>query len=535
MNTIQNKSINAIRFGTDGWRAIIADQFTFNNVRRVASAIAQYAYSKIKPELCNRFENRDERDGGSFDAKTADNGYSIGKDFAEKNVPYLLTNSESYCKIRVKSPLIVVGYDTRFLSADFARVVAEVLSAEGCTVILSNSVLSTPALSSAVVSKGAFGGVMISASHNPASFNGIKFKTAQGCSAPESVTDIFEKNLSSDIKTRVNPQQNSKTTYTMANLTKPYLKRLTSMVDLSLIKKTPMTIVVDPLYGAGIGYMQSLLGSSKINIIEIHGNADPLFGGIHPEPIEHNLGDLKLAVKQSAAAAGLSTDGDADRIGVVDDKGNYLTPHQIFPLILYYLTKYKGLKGKVVQALSLGYLSKRIAAAYSLPFEEVPIGFKYIADRIMNEEVLIGGEESGGYGYGNYIPERDGILNSLVILEMLSTTKKSLSALIDEMQKVYGTSCYMRTDFVNPGIKKETLVSSIRECAPKTISGFKVSEIKDFDGVEFVLENDSWILFRPSGTEPVIRVYAESDNSSSTKAMIKWGNQLIKSLINKAS
>ncbi len=466
-----------IRFGTDGWRAVIAEQFTFDNVRKVAYAIAEYAVSTVA------------------------------------------------------APTIVVGYDTRFQSKDFARAVADVLAGAGCKVVLSRSVVSTPAVSSAVVSMKAFGGVVISASHNPAAFNGIKFKTSDGCSAPETVTAIFEKLLKSDHHPRT---KRTSCAIQETDLTAAYLKHLTSIVDMSLIKRHPATVVVDPLYGAAIGYMKTLLAGSRVKVIEIHGKPDPMFGGIHPEPIEHNLDDLKTMVKQNGAAAGLSTDGDADRIGVVDDKGRYLTPHQIFPLLVYYLCKYKGMKGKVVQAISLGVLSERIAADFSLPFEEVPIGFKYIAGRIMSGDVLIGGEESGGYGYGNYLPERDGILNSLMVLEMLAHTKKPLSALLDEMQKRYGTSCYERTDFINPGIPKDRLVAILRDSAPKMISGQKVVQIKDYDGIEFVLADGSWLLLRPSGTEPVIRVYAESDCEKSTKSIIKWGNNMIKSLVSKA-
>jgi phosphomannomutase len=464
----------SIRFGTDGWRAVIAEQFTFENVRKVAHAIADYALSSVK------------------------------------------------------GPLIVIGYDTRFQSCEFARTVADILARSGCNVVLSKSVVSTPAVSSAVVSNKAFGGVVISASHNPALFNGIKFKTADGCSAPESVTAVFEKYLSADQKPR---HCNIPINISESDITSPYLKRLSSMVNLRLIRRMHATIVVDPMYGSAIGYIKALLGKCRVKVIEIHGQPDPMFGGLHPEPIEHNLGYLKTVVKQNGAIAGVATDGDGDRIGVVDDKGRYLTPHQVFPLILYYLCKYKGLRGKVVQAISLGFLGERIAADFSLPFEEVPVGFKYIANRIMNEDILIGGEESGGYGYGNYIPERDGILNSLMILEMLAATRKPLSKLVDEMQKKYGTSCYLRKDFVNPGIPKDKFVAILKDSAPKAISGHKIAKIKDYDGIEFVLDDGSWLLLRPSGTEPVIRVYAESSCIKSTNDIINWGNNMVKSLV----
>jgi phosphomannomutase len=466
-----------IHFGTDGWRAIIGEEFTFANVRRVAGAVAAYALS------CT------------------------------------------------KKPVIVVGYDTRFLSVSFAEAAAHTLAQCGVTVIVSKTVVSTPALSSAVVTHRAVGGVMISASHNPAFFNGFKFKTAQGSSAPESVTDTFERTL--EKPTVVPAKKPGKITY--ADFTTPYFKRLSSIVDLPLIQKSRMTVVCDPLYGAAIGYLGHIIGSAQPELIQIHGQADPLFGGLHPEPIEHELEDLKKAVRKHRAHVGLATDGDADRIGVVDDRGTYLTPHQVFPLILYYLCKYKGMSGKVVQSISLGYLSQRIARDYNLPFEEVSVGFKYIAAQIMNQKpqfpILVGGEESGGYGYGNYLPERDGVLNSLMIIEMLATTGKKLSSLVKEMEKKYGTSSYLRTDIANPGIPKKEFVDQIKTHHPSAIAGLKVVTVKDYDGVEFVLEDDSWLLLRPSGTEPIIRVYAESENEQKTKHIISWGKKIVNSCI----
>ena len=466
-----------IRFGTDGWRAIIADQFTFDNVRRAARGVAAYALSQKK------------------------------------------------------QPLIVVGYDTRFLSDRFARAAAETLAAGGCRVLLNDRPISTPAVSSAVVTNHAFGGVVISASHNPAAFNGFKFKTEHGSSAPEDVTQKLEEYIEHAAPLKRRPAGELKT----VDATPSYFKRLSAMVDLPLIRKAPLTVVSDPMFGAAIGYLRLLLGSTKGTVREIHGAADPLFGGLHPEPIEHPLGDLKRAVRACHARAGLATDGDADRIGVVDDTGRYLTPHQVFPLLLHYLCHYKKMRGSVVQSLSLGYVSERIARDHALPFEEVPIGFKYIAARIMAQKpgapVLIGGEESGGYGYGNYIPERDGVLNALMIMEMLAATGKKLSVLVKEIEKKYGASQYLRTDIPNPGIEKHEFVARTKNRVPAKIAGVKVVDVKDYDGVEFVMEDDSWLLLRPSGTEPIIRVYAESPSAQKTKSIISWGNKIVNALV----
>ena len=303
-------------------------------------------------------------------------------------------------------------------------------------------------------------------------------------------------------------------------------------MDVALIKRSRLTAVIDPLYGAAMGYIGSLLKNGKCKLINIHDKADPLFGGLHPEPIEENLQGMLTAVKQNCASAGLATDGDGDRVGVADDKGRYLSPHRVFPLLLYYLCKYKKMSGKVVQTISLGYVSERIARDFGLTFEEVPIGFKYIAGRILSEKILAGGEESGGYGYGNFLPERDGVLNSLLILELLASTGLSLSAVLREIEKKYGTSAFLRTDFVNPGIAKNDFVARIRQNAPSSIAGLKVKNIKDYDGVEFVLEDDSWLLLRPSGTEPVIRVYCESPDIAGTRKIISWGQAMVKRIKN---
>ncbi|OGS17736.1 MAG: hypothetical protein A2219_03010 [Elusimicrobia bacterium RIFOXYA2_FULL_50_26] len=461
---------NCIHFGTDGWRAVIAEGFTFDNVKKVAVALAT-----------------------------------------------LLTKKSNH------APRIVIGYDTRFHSEAFARTAAQAAAASGCNVTLSKTVVSTPAVSAATVSLGADAGIVISASHNPPHFNGFKIKTHQGASAPEEITREVERLISSGVVPATRAGM-----ITVKDIAPLYFDRLKKAVDIPLIKRSRLTVVIDPLYGAAMGYINSLLKNGKCKLVNIHDKADPLFGGLHPEPIEENLPELITAVKQNCASAGLATDGDGDRIGVVDDKGRYLSPHRVFPLLLYYLCKYKKMSGKVVQTISLGYVSERIARDFGITFEEVPIGFKYIASRILNEKILIGGEESGGYGYGNFLPERDGVLNSLFLMELLASTGSSLSAMLGEIEKKYGTSAFLRTDFVNPGIEKDDFVALIKKHAPSRIAGLKVKNIKDYDGVEFVLEDDSWLLLRPSGTEPIIRVYCESPGIAGTRKIINWGQKMVK-------
>jgi len=462
-----------ISFGTDGWRAVIAEEFTFENVRRVSRAVSVFLNNKLQ-----------------------------------------------------RAPQVAVGYDTRFASKAFAEACAEVLSSTGCSVAIAERFVSTPALSAATVALKADLGIMISGSHNPCNYNGFKIKSPEGCSAPKTVTNEIERLIEAEAMPEGRAGKIIKT-----DITGLYLKALKPAVDINLIKKSHLNLAIDPMYGAASGYMEKLLSGGKCRLVNIHSSSDPLFGGLHPEPIDSNLSELKSAVKRNGADAGLATDGDGDRIGVVDEKGRYLTPHQVFPLLLYYLVKYKKLRGKVVQAISLGYVSERIARDFGLPFEEVPIGFKYIAEKIMTEDILIGGEESGGYGFGNFLPERDGVLNSLVIAEILASTGKSLSNLLSEIEKKYGSSAYLRTDFRNPGIEKNAFVSVFKEKAPSKIAGLKVKQIKDYDGIEFILEDDSWLLLRPSGTEPVIRVYCESDNMQKTRKIISWGQNAVSKLI----
>ncbi|MBN1621201.1 MAG: phosphoglucomutase/phosphomannomutase family protein [Endomicrobiales bacterium] len=464
-----------ISFGTDGWRGVIAEDFTFDNLKRVARAIALYLKKDAK-----------------------------------------------------KSPKVTIGYDTRFNSPKFAQLVAETLSNHGCSVVVSSTFLSTPAISSSVIDENAQGGIVISASHNPCEFNGLKFKTANGCSAPEEVTRKLEQYLDSD-----NNIMSEKSKIIYKNLKAAYFRRLRSYIDFSLIKRKYLKIISDPMHGASIGYLNSILTGTKCKIVEIHSNPDPMFGGLHPEPIEKNLDELKKTVKLNGADLGVAADGDADRIGIVDDEGRYYTPHQSFSLLLYYLCNYKGLKGKVVQTISLGYLSERIAKDFNLEWIEVPVGFKYIAKHILKGGTLIGGEESGGFGYGNFLPERDGILNALMFIEMLSATGKPLSVLLKEIEKKYGASCFLRTDFKKPARAKWTkneFVNSLKTKAPDSIAGLKIKEIKDYDGIEFILEDDSWLLLRPSGTEPIIRVYCESPNFNKTKKIIKWGEDTVLNL-----
>ena len=474
---IGNPGMVKIKFGTDGWRGVIADDFTFDNVRIVAQAIADY----LKEEATGN-----------------------------------------------KPQGVVVGYDNRFLAEKYALLIAEVLSGNGIKVILSNKSVPVPCVSFAIVEGKCDGGVMVTASHNPPQFCGIKFKALYGGSATEEITRKIEKNLyGNKVSESVNPELIIK-----EDLIPSYLARLKSFIDFALIKDAGLKIVADPMYGVASNYIEEILKDTNCNVITLHTRHDPLFGGLNPEPINENLGELEKKVKEMNADIGLATDGDADRIAVVDDEGNYLTPHQVFPLLLLYLVREKGEKGKVVQTISLGYLSERIAKKCNLEFQEVPVGFKNVANLMLKENIFIGGEESGGYGYQGYIPERDGLLSSLFFVEMLAKTKKRLSSLLREMEEEFGKSVYERVDFelANTrweGLEKKQFVQELYKRAPKKLLDIPVKEIKTYDGIEYILEDDSWLLLRPSGTEPVLRVYAETDEIGKTEKLLAIGKEIL--------
>jgi len=466
-----------IKFGTDGWRGIIADDFTFDNVRIVAQGIADY----LKEE-------------------TEDN----------------------------KKKEVVVGYDNRFLAEKYAWLIAEVLSGNGIKVILSDKPVPSPCVSFAIVERKCDGGVMVTASHNPPQFCGIKFKASYGGPATEEITKKIEKNLyRKKISESINPEL-----IIEEDLIPSYLARLKSFIDFDLIKRAGLKIVADSMHGVGNKYVEQVLKDTNCNVITIRVSRDPLFGGVNPEPIEEYLGELKKKVKEMEADIGLVTDGDADRIGVVDDEENYLTPHLVFPLLLLYLVREKRWRGKVVQTISLGYLSERIAKKYRLKFQEVPVGFKFVSDLMLRENILIGGEESGGYGYQGYIPERDGILSSLFFVEMLARKKKRLSTLLREMEEEFGKSFYKRVDFELAGtrwegLNKKEFVQELYKRAPKKLLDIPVKEIKTYDGIEYILEDDSWLLLRPSGTEPILRVYVETDEPAKTEKLLAIGKEIL--------
>jgi len=467
-----------IKFGTEGWRGIIADDFIFENVAKVSSAIAK-----------------------------------------------CLKQTSLSAQPPARLPAILVGYDNRFLSEKFAYISGKIFSDNGFNVLISSTSVSSPNLCHFIRSNNSVG-IMITASHNPPQFNGLKIKASYGGPAP----DYFNKEVEKTI-------QNEKFSYNYENNWTPdfsdikpsYIEYLKLSADFYFIRKIKNKIVLDAMNGCAGNYFDSLF-DSKNRTIKLRANRDPIFGGSNPEPIEKNLTQLKKTVLEQKASIGLAFDGDADRLGVIDDRGRYLPPHIVFPLLLYYLAEYKKLSGKVLQTISLGYLSKRIAQEYNLPFEETPVGFKYLTEKMLKENVLIAGEESGGYAVCGEILDRDGILSGLVLIEMLGFTKKKLSMLVDELQKKYGKTYFKRIDLHISEIiyDKKEFSEKIVNLIHKKIDKISVKEVKTFDGIKIIFGDDSWLLLRPSGTEPLLRVYSESQSKKQTEKLINFGIKIIK-------
>ena len=462
-----------IKFGTDGWRGIMARDFTFENVRRVAQAVADYV-----------------------------------KEDAEKG-----PKKGGY----MNSP-ILIGYDKRFQSDAFAREFAKVLQGNKLLPVLLAESLPTPAVSFLTRKlKGL--GVMVTASHNPAAYNGIKLK-ADGRAVLENVTSAVEACIDRNIPARSND-------FKEKSFRDVYLQYLKSKINPAPIKaKLKRTVVVDYLFGAASGLLEELVPSK--HIVTIHSERDPLFGGINPEPIELNLKALIERVRKEKALIGIALDGDADRIGIVDDTGRYFTPCQVFPIVIDYLIEKKGIKGKIVQSVSMGYLSGRIAKDRGLEFEELPVGFKHVAEQLAQGLAVVGGEESGGYAWKGALPERDGLLTALLFLEMCVLQNKTPSQLWKKIEDKYGKSVFRRIDFrVHRAIPdKAAFAAKLTKKLPKKILGSEIKQLITTDGLKIILAEDHWLLMRPSGTEPLMRVYAESDSEKRTQELLdlakKW-------------
>ena len=464
-----------IKFGTDGWRGIIAWDFTFDNVKRMAQALAT---------------------------------------FINLNMP---SNLEG------KTGEVVVGFDRRFMADKVAADVASILKLNKLDVTLLKNPVSTPMLSCLSFSKYWFA-IMITASHNDAQYLGIKIKMNGG-----SVPVRFTKEIEELIDQRPAVYIPNHTVEAQEGLEKIYFKYISQKANLKKALTLKGKVAVDYMYGSACGYLESLLTPKRV--IAIHTEHDPTFGGIKPEPKESVLGELKKAVVANKCLFGIAFDGDGDRSALIDEKGKYITPMQVSAVVLHHLIKYKKLKGKVLQCLSMGYLTKRIARTNGLDFEELPVGFKNIAERTYLEDVLFGAEESGGYCWKGTMPERDGLLLAIFIMEIMATRKMKLSELVKETETLYGKSYYERRDVA---VKKifdgNTFADKLRKKFPKKILGKEIAEILDIDGIKIILPDDSWLLARPSGTEPIIRLYAEAGDKKQTEALLELATKALNTL-----
>lgn len=460
-----------IKFGTDGWRAVISEDFTFQNVRLVAQAIARY----------------------------------------------VLDTEGSQARV-------VIGYDTRFLSDKYARECAQVLAANSIQVFLAAGVTPTPALSYAVKARQAAGGIMITASHNPCQYNGIKYKAAYGGSALPGMIAEIESCLHREAPKNIGfTEALEQRLIEICDFKEDYFQQLRSIVDLRKIVDAGQKVVIDPMHGAGAGYIRELLGPEGMQVIEIRGNLDPCFGGVNPEPIRNNLQALVDRVVAEKAAAGFATDGDADRVGAVDSKGRFVNSHVIYALFLRYLFKEKKWTGGVVKTFSTSQMIDKLARLYSIPVYETPIGFKYICELFLQEDILLGGEESGGIGFKNHIPERDGILASLLLMELMAAYKLPLNKIIDQMMQEIGRHYYDRLDLHISSTVKSQVMEALLKSPPKLLAAQRVREVQTLDGLKLMLEDGGWLLFRASGTEPVVRIYAEAGSSRAVAGLLAAG------------
>jgi phosphomannomutase len=465
-----------IQFGTDGWRAVIAEYFTFANIDRVAQATAEFWKKNAPPGTAQR---------------------------------------------------AVVGYDRRFLSDQFARRTAEVLAGNGFKVILTDQPTPTPAVSLAVKTEHAAGGVMITASHNPAIFNGFKIKAYFGGSADPAICRAVEAELDRQPVRWASFQEACKARQIIVrDLRPPHYNVVKRLVDFPLIANSGLRFAHDALFGVGAGCFDALLAGTTCRVTTLNGEHDCLFGGINPEPIPRNYVLGAAFLRKHPHDLCLVTDGDADRVGGMDGRGNPLSTHQIICLLLrHFIVNRKG-KGRIVKALTTTSMVDKMCAKYGLPLQETGVGFKYICAEMIKGGVLLGFEESGGIGFAGHIPERDGILAGLMLLELLATERQPVTRLLARLEAEFGPHRYARLDTNYPLEKRAALMEHLKNTPPARLLRSPVKDVKSFDGVKFVAEDTSWLMLRGSGTEPVLRIYAEAKSDSDAQRLVRIGARL---------
>src|SRR5579862_808200 len=466
-----------IKFGTDGWRGLIADDFTFDNVRSVAGAIASYI-----------LKHEDPAHG------------------------------------------VIIGYDTRFLSGRVARTIAEIIAGAGIPVLLANDYVPTPAVSYNVKKLGAAGGVMVTASHNPWNWNGVKFKAKFGGSATPAIMKSIEEELAAGVTPSGRPAKIEE-----VDMKPAYVAAVSAFADLGLIRKANFKFAIDSMYGSGRGILPGIFDANGIHYVAIRQEVNPLFPGINPEPIIPHVAMLQETVVKEKCHAGLVTDGDADRIGAVAEDGSFVDSHKCMCVLLNWLLQYKKWPGDVVRAFNTTGMMDRIAAKYGRKLHETSIGFKYIADLMMDHDILIGGEESGGIGYVRFLPERDGILNALLLANVMAEEGKPLGQLVADLQREFGPHYYGRRDL---HISDETKNGAIRRAGDPAITklgAYSILRKENKDGVKFYLDApkpnngaDPWVLFRASGTERMLRCYVEAATPELVQEILEAGERFVR-------
>jgi phosphomannomutase len=451
-----------ISFGTDGWRGIIGDNYTFKNLKILSQAVADY----------------------------------LGQ-----------------------GKTVAVGFDTRFMSDKFARICANVLGNNGIRVILSDRSIPTPALSFAVRSRKLDLGIMITASHNPAEYNGFKIKIPSGGAAGEEVTAKVESLIG---KTPVKDGSYAKAKISRKDLARDYVKFIRSYIDFPKIKNKKFKVLVDAMYGSGDSYILEVLKGSKIRLEFMRNTVNPSFGGTRPEPLEENLKDLKMRVRKEKFDLGIALDGDADRIAAVAPQGIFIHPQKILGLLALHLNQDRRWSGGIIKTICGTIMVDNIARFLKVKLYETPVGFKYISNLMETEDIIAGGEEAGGMGVKNYIPERDGTMAGLLLLEMMAYRNKDILKILNETEKRFGRYYYVRKD-----LHLSRRMEPRKEHLPDELLGKKVIEVKDYDGIKLVCEDQSWLMFRGSGTEPIMRIYAEAKSLRRADKLLSLGEKII--------
>ena len=472
---------NPIKFGTDGWRGIIAEDFTFDNVRICAQAVAVAVY----------------------------------------------LNESGLAKRG-----LLIGYDARFASKDFASAAAEIIAANGIKVYICHKAEPTPVVSYGVVAKQTGGAIVITASHNPGKWNGFKIKSQDGASAPVEVISQIEKNVaaiveSEDVKRMPLSEAIDKGLVEYTDLYPDYRAQIARLIDLDSMKNSKLKIAVDSMYGAGAGYFKALLKDSSFDITEINDIPNPSCPGIkQPEPIAVNLGQLSRLIKEEKADVGLATDGDSDRIGIMDENGNFLTQLQVYALLALYLLEIRKERGAIIKTITTTSMLDKLGKIYDVPVYETRVGFKYVAPMMVQHDAIIGGEESGGYGFRGHVPERDALLAGLCFLDFMVKTGKKSSQLLKDLYDKVGEHYYDRLDIEFKENQREIIIERVKNSHPEIIDDTEVVKEDTIDGFRYTLSDGSWLLIRFSGTEPLLRVYTESDSPQRVQRLLDIGKKI---------